>query len=195
MNSTLTNKKRQITYEELMDSHFMKHPSHSRIVHVIFSPPIVAAIILVVTTGYVKIADGDWAFALTVGALCSMYLFIKILMITPQMTGHGVGLVKKGKFSVLGLTSIAVAMFTVILFLISAITVLGYIGGFERAHQLGESMLFGFVMAMLSWRFHSYYETWYGSEYDARVQFKNKGNSDEVIEGKIKKLKKRGIIP
>jgi hypothetical protein len=60
--------------------------------------------------------------------------------------------------------------------------------------MMGVSLLFSFIMSLLSWRFHSYYANWYGSEYVARMEFKSKGNSDEVIETKIKKLKKIGII-
>jgi hypothetical protein len=34
-----------------------------------------------------------------------------------------------------------------------------------------------------------------GSEYDARMEFKNKGNSEQEIEGKIAELKNFGLIP
>lgn len=200
MNSTLSNKNRQITYEELMDSHFMKYPSHSRIVHVIFNPFIVVAIILVATTGYVKIVDGDWTFALMVGVICSMFLSMKMAMVSMQMSGHGVGMIKKGRLSVLGLPSAAVVMLVIILSLILGIIIVAYtapedgLEGFKRVKLMGISMLFGFIMSVCSWRFHSYYTIWYGSEYSARIEFKNKGNSDEEIELKVKKLKKKGII-
>lgn len=199
MNKHLTNKneKSSLTYEELMNSHFLKYPTHSRIVHVIFNPFIVAAIILVATTTYVKIVDGDWGYALMVGMICSMFLSMKMAMVAMQMNGHGVGMIKKGKLSVLGLPSAAVVMYAIILALLTTITVLSYTapgGGFERVQQLGVCMLFGFVMSVLSWRLHSYYTTWYGSEYDARMEFKNKGYSDEVVAEKLQKLKKMGVL-
>ncbi|HWC58034.1 MAG TPA: hypothetical protein VG621_03770 [Candidatus Paceibacterota bacterium] len=200
MKSTLSNKKRQITYEELMNSHFMKYPSHSRTVHILFNPFIVAAIILFVTAGYAKIMDGDWTFTIMVGLLTSMFLCMKMAMVTTQMNGHGVGMIRKGRLSVLGLPSSAVVMFAIILFLILAIITVAYtapqdgLGGFKRVQILGLSMLFGFIMSVLSWRFHSYYETWYGSEYSARMEFREKGYSNDEIEAKIKKLRKLGII-
>jgi hypothetical protein len=199
MNKHLTNKneKSSLTYEELMNSHFLKYPTHSRIVYVIFNPFIVTAIILVATTMYVKIVDGDWGYALMVGMICSMFLSMKMAMVAIQMNGHGVGMIKKRKLSVLGLPSAAVVMYAIILSLLTTITVLGYTapgGGFERVQQLGVCMLFGFVMSVLSWRLHSYYTTWYGSEYDARMEFKNKGYSDEVVAEKLQKLKKMGVL-
>lgn len=195
---TNNNEKSSTTYEKLMNSHFMKHPTHSRIVHAIFNPFIVAAIILVAVTLYIKIADGDWTFALMVGFIASMFLSMKMAMVGQMMNGHGVGIVKKGKLSVLGLPSAAVVMYTIILGLLGTITVISFTANsdvdFGRAQMFGVSMLFGFVMSILSWRLHTYYTTWYGSEYDARMEFKNKGYSDEVIDGKVKKLKEMGIL-
>ena len=186
-----------MTYEKLMNSHFLKYPTHSKIVHAIFNPFVVAAIILVATTTYVKIVDGDWMFAIMDGMICSMFLSMKMGLVAMQMSGHGVGMIKKGKLSVLGLPSAAVVMFAIILALLLTITAIGYTapgGGFERVQMLGVSMLFGFIMSVLSWRLHSYYTTWYGSEYTARMEFKGKGYSDALIEEKVDKLKKMGII-
>ena len=196
-NKQINNEKSSMTYEELMNSHFLKYPTHSKIVHAIFNPFVVASIILVATTAYVKIVDGDWVFALMVGGICSMFLSMKMAMVAMQMSGHGVGLIKKGRLSVLGLPTPAVVMFAIIFGLLLTITIIGYTapnGGFERVQMLGTSMLFGFIMSVLSWRFHSYYTMWYGSKYDAMMEFKNKGYDEETIKLKVEKLKKMGII-
>ena len=180
-NKQINNEKSSMTYEELMNSHFLKYPTHSKIVHAIFNPFVVASIILVATTAYVKIVDGDWVFALMVGGICSMFL----------------SMIKKGRLSVLGLPTPAVVMFAIIFGLLLTITIIGYTapnGGFERVQMLGTSMLFGFIMSVLSWRFHSYYTMWYGSKYDAMMEFKNKGYDEETIKLKVEKLKKMGII-
>ena len=198
MNKQLNNTElSSMTYEKLMNSHFLQHPTHSRILHTIFNPFIVAAIILIATTTYVKIADGDWTFAIMVGMICSLFLSMKMGMVSMQMHGHGVGIIKKGKLSVLGLPNAAVVVWGILLALLTAMTVMAYTapeGGFERMQILCVSLLFGFVMSVLSLRLHSYYATWYGSEYDARLEFKNKGYSDEVIADKLKKLKEMGIL-
>ncbi len=197
-NQHTKNEKSSMTYEKLMNSHFLKYPTHSAIVHAIFNPFIVAAIILVAVTTYIKIVDGDWTFALMVGFIASMFLSMKMAMVGQMMNGHGVGLRKKGKLSVLGLPSAAVVMYTIILGLLVTITAISFFSksdvDFGRAQMFGVSMLFGFVMSILSWRLHTYYTTWYGSEYEARMEFKNKGYSDEVIAAKVKKLKEMGIL-
>ncbi len=192
--------KHGITYEQLMESNFLKHPTHNEVVHAIFNPIIIAIIILVTTTTYVKITDGDWIFSLMVGFITSILMSIKLAMATMIIpAGHGVGIVKKGKLSVLGLPNSAVIMFSIILLLILALNyiTITYNYSFEtftRIRMFSLSMLFGFILSICSWRFHTYYNTWYGSEYDARLEFKNKGYDDELIENKITKLKKQGIL-
>jgi hypothetical protein len=192
--------KHGITYEQLMESNFLKHPTHSKIVHTIFNPFIIAVIILMATTTYVKIADGDWTFALMVGFIASMFMSMKIAMATMIVpAGHGVGMVKKGKLSVLGLPTPAVVMLGIIFLTILGMNYVAFsyngpLGGFERMKIFGVAMLFGFIMSICSWRFHVYYNMWYGSEYDARLEFKNKGYDDKEIESKVKQLKKQGIL-
>lgn len=193
----LTNKETGITYEKLMNSHFLRFPSHSKIVHTIFNPFMVGAIIFVAVMIYLVIADGDWMFAVMVAGICSMFMSMKIALATMQTSGHGVGIIKKGKLSVLGLPSAATGILGIILFLILAIIYVSFAAPeehFERVQMFGISMLFGFVMSLLSWRFHTYYETWYGSEYDARQEFIQKGYTEEVIKEKIALLKKKGIL-
>ncbi len=50
------------------------------------------------------------------------------------------------------------------------------------------------VLVLLTWKFHMYYETWYGSDYDARMEFKNRGYNDEQITYAIEQLYKIGIL-
>ena len=190
--------KSSLTYEELMNSHFMRHPTHSKLVHSIFNPFLIAGIILVSTITYAKVIDGDWILAIMIGMICSLFLSMKMGLVGMMMSGHGVGLVKKGKLSVLGLPSAAVVLYSIVLGLILMIVIISYTSAsgsdFKRVQIFGTSMLFGFCMSILSWRFHTYFNTWYGSEYDARMEFKNKGFSENKIEESLKKLKEIGIL-
>lgn len=80
---------------------------------------------------------------------------------------------------------------------------------FVTSRQFGPDLassaknIFGFAISASAGLIGTLY-MWYagvnewmagGSEYDARVQFKSKGDSDEIIEKKIIKLKNLGVIP
>jgi len=191
------NKNLPTIYEGLLDSFLIRCPKYNRFAYLIFNPFIVAAIIMIAITVYIKISDGDWSYAVIVGAMASMFMSMKIALVGMQMTGHGVGLIKKGRLSVLGFPNVVVVMLGMILFLLLAITIIGYTAperNFERIQLFGTSMLFGFIMSLLSWRLHTYYNTWYASEYLARMEFMSKGYSDEEIEERVKKLKEKGIL-
>lgn len=199
MTSTLkNNKNRQITYDELMNSPFMRFPSHSKIVHDIFNPLTVSLIVMITVGTTIMIIDGDGVFAIMLALICGAYAPIKILMVGNQMTGHGVGVVRNGKFSFLGLSTVATIILSILFIVIVSLNYIAFTApntqDFQRVQMFSVSMLFSFIMSLLSWRFHTYYETWYGSRYDAILEFKKKGYSDEEIEVKIKKLKKQGIV-
>jgi len=188
-----------MTYSELMKSNFFRFPGHNPIVHRIFNPFVTALIMFVAITAYVKIADGEWTFAIIVAFIASCFMSMKIALATMMIpSGHGVGMVKKGRLSVLGLPTPAVVMFGIILTIILAMNALAFSPGatldMGRMKMFSVSMLFGFILSICSWRFHTYYETWYGSEYAARMEFKAKGYGDEIIEEKIAALRERGIL-
>ncbi|MDB5188470.1 MAG: hypothetical protein JWM92_68 [Candidatus Nomurabacteria bacterium] len=202
MSSSKTkNTRSSMTYDQLMDSHFLKFPGHSKVVHTIFNPWVIMVIIVIAVAMYSLHMGHSISFAIGSAVLCGLYMQGKLLMIGMQMTGHGVGIIKKGKFSFLGLPTVAtvclLVLFTIILFLnyTAFITAPSNDPDFNRVRVLAVSLLFSFAMAMLSWRFHTYYETWYGSEYDARYEFKyRRGYSEEEVERRIKILRSKGYI-
>lgn len=198
--SSITSKKqqKQITYEELMNSHFMKFPTHSKVVHTIFSPWVVCLIIIVVVGTTTYLIDGGIDMAIMTALVAGAYVPMKIAIATMDMDGHGVGLIKKGKISLLGLPTVASVMYFILFAIVTAIIFVAFTDSsgvhFGRVQIFGIAMMCSLIMSLLSWRFHTYYETWYGSEYAARMQFKSKGYSDKVIEDKIRLLKKRNIL-
>jgi hypothetical protein len=64
----------------------------------------------------------------------------------------------------------------------------------SKASFLAIALLFSYMMSIATWRLHTYYKVWYGSEDDARFEFRSKHYSDEIVVGKIKKLKELGIL-
>jgi hypothetical protein len=187
-----------ITYEKLMKSGLMRYPNHSPIVHAIFNPFVTAVIMFVAIMAYVVLADGDWEFAVIVACLAAFFMSMKIAMVGMFLSGHGVGIIKKGKFSVLGLPTVATVILSIPFLLLVFLTYLSFTAPdaemFGRLRIFCVSFLFGFIVSLLSWRFHTYYETWYGDEYAARMEFKGKGYSDDVIEEKLQVLRNIGIL-
>ncbi len=64
----------------------------------------------------------------------------------------------------------------------------------NNLQYVGWSMAIGFVMSFVVWHYHTYYETFKGSEYDARVQLTGKGYSDEEVNIKVIQLRQTGFI-
>ncbi len=200
MNKQQNKSDKGMTYEQLMSSHLMKFPSHSKVVHTIFHPFLIALVIAISTIGYTWIKDGDPGFALIVGVI-SAYVSFKMYYASSQLTGHGVGIIKKGKFSVLGLPSILVLLYSIALLLLLGMLIISHTAEdghfpsfYARAQVFTLCALFSFVISLLSWRFHIYHETWYGSEHDARLEFQKRGLSKSDIEAKVALLKRNGII-
>lgn len=190
--------KSRMTYEKLMNSNFIKFPNHSNVVHKLFNPFVVALINFIATGMYAFLFDGDLGFAFINAFICGAYMTLKISFVSMNMTGHGVGIIKKGKLSLLGFPT-GISIFLLTLFtIILMMNIVAFTGetdmDFERVQILSASLMFSFVMIMLSWRFHSYYETWYGSEYDAKCELVKKGYGEHEIEQKIAELKRKGIL-
>ncbi len=197
-NQHTNNEKSSMTYEKLMNSHFLKYPTSNPVVYAIFNPFMTALISFVAITAYVKIVDGDWMMALITALVASAFMQMKMSLMFMNVDGHGVGISKRGKLSVMGLPNAAVVMLGILLLIILAINFIAFTADttldFARVKMFGVSMLFGYILSICSWRFHTFYDTWYGSEYNARMEFKGKGNTDEQITEKIAKLKEMGIL-
>lgn len=191
--------KSKITYEMLMN-HYVKFPNHSLLVHKLFNPYLVMLIVLCVTGITTYVLDGDFMFALIVSFLTACFLGIKMISSFNILHGHGIGIVKTGRFRVIGLPEKAFYVLLVPFVLIVILNILAFTQTSEfpsddmRLKLFAGSFLFGFIMSLLSWRFHTYYETWYGSEYDARIEFKSKGYSEDLIENSIQELYKKGVL-
>ncbi len=187
-----------MTYEQLLNAHFLKHPGHSKIVHFIFQPLVVLPTALIAVFVYSLVKTGDSELSFLIAIFAAMYPIVKFFLVGAQMTGHGVGLIKKGPLPLLGLTTVATICELLILGVIIFLVVVAYQApeslGFEKVKVFSVSLLFSFIMSMLYWRFHAYYETWYGSEYDARIEFQKKGYAAEIVEERIEELKRKGIL-
>jgi hypothetical protein len=109
-----------------------------------------------------------------------------------NMTGHGVGIVKKQKLSVWGLNNVAVIMYSIIGVLIIALLMLPTDN--KNVDAFAVSMLASYIMGLLYWRLHQYYDTWYGNEHDARLEFKQRGLTQDQISERIFDLKKKNVI-
>lgn len=197
-------KEKNITYEELMNSHFMKFPGHSKVLHYIFDPIAISIylFILISLVGYLY--GVGLGLSIFIAAVSVISVILKQSSSYHTMTGHGVGLKKKGKFSILGLSTALSIGFLII----SSLSLVMVLGSFSESFNKGMmdyqtvlnfralslSFFICTVFSLLSWRFHIYYETWYGSQYDAMIECKNKGMSVEQTEQFIENLRKAGIL-
>ncbi len=193
-------KKKIMTYEECMNF-FIKYPNHSKTLHRVFSPIVVTLTIFIGVFTLNKFFEGTTSFALLTACISTGFVFSKILLVQNMLNGHGVGIKKKGRFQVLGLTEKVFWKLLVPFILILIMNILAFMNDdlefpkdAMRFRLFVVSILFVYIMSMLCWRFHIYYETWYGDEYKARVEFKNRGDSDEEIERKIEILYKQGTL-
>ena len=194
-----------MNYEQLTNTHFIKYPSHPKWLHEIFRPFWVSMFLAAAFCTHSSFfeLEEDWLF-LWLSFFCAIMPILKIAFAQNFLLGHGVGLIKKSRFSLLGLPNwMTIIQIVLILGTGWAALKLNY-GEIKEENfnlkaililKLLFSYLFiSFLASLLSWRFHTYYETWYGSECDAKSEFENKGFSKEEIEKKINLLKKKGII-
>lgn len=101
---------------------------------------------------------------------------------------------------VLGLPVVLFIFYTVVIALLICMTVLNQgMSDFPEAQKNINVFIFnasiGVLGSLIAW--FAGIKNWMagGSEYDARMEFKNKGNSEQEIEEKIVKLKNLGLFP
>ena len=190
--SNTNTKKYGITYDELMKSPILDFPEINYFLYKLFSLTFVIlfSLFFAFAFSFYK-TKGDLFLAFFIGLL-SLTPILKMYAANCNMTGHGVGIIKKQKLSVFGLSSIAVIMYSIIGILI--ITLLVSPTDNENVDAFAVSMFVSYIMGLLYWRLHQYYDTWYGSEYDARIEFQQRGLTQDQISERIFDLKKKGVI-
>ncbi|HRH31377.1 MAG TPA: hypothetical protein PK950_01800 [Candidatus Paceibacterota bacterium] len=193
------NKPTGITYDELMNSRFLEFPGHNEALYKIFST--IGAVLIIAAA---SIASGIMlqrdAGIITLTTLFSLMLLMKMQYSFTHISGHGVGIVRKSKFSILGapkkLSISFVILFVLTLFMVS----LSFAGDFSfddtqlNFQYLSSCLFFAVIILMLNWRLYAYYTTWHGDEYAARVYFTKKGFSSSTIQECIDTLKLKGIL-
>ena len=198
MNFFNRNKSRLLTFDQLMDSQFMKHPSHSQVVHRIFNPWVTAVVIFVVSMIYVGQLDSRGNIIFIFSMLPTGFSMALYFMIISTMIGHGVQLHKlTSRWSLLGIPGALILIFPVYFVIVLSAIIYGYTSFDEQAvfgKILGLPLLFGFVMMLLSWRFHGYYVTWYAGQKGLRFYMEREGYSEEEIIERIRVLTNRGML-
>jgi hypothetical protein len=134
---------------------------------------------------------GKYLFILTLGGSLFVYAKMNVAFILCQ--GHGVFQPKK--FKIWGFTVGKLIYFSVIALLLGALLTLSYkthglpVQDTLNMRYVPISLTVAFVLSLVLWRFYWYDKTYYCSEYDARLGFRQTNYSSENIETKIKKLK------
>jgi uncharacterized membrane protein len=193
------NKATGITYDELMNSRFLEFPSHSEFMYKLCRLPVLCALLILgsVTTGILIEVP---TIIVVMTTLFSLLVIAKSQISFFYMSGHGVGLIPKSKFSILGLPKMLTISYIIFIVLTFLMVVLSYFGEWNfpgtqtNFEYLSTFLLIAVILSLLSWRFNIYYLTWYGDEYQARVYFKNKGFSQQKIEEYIDRLKEKGVL-
>ena len=197
MNRYSNNKKYVASYEELLNSKQVKFPGYNKTLYTLCSPSVAFAVILVIVTAIAKIVYGEWGFAFASAVFSSMFIVLEVATLG-EMSGHGVGVIKKERTTILGLPATifmaysSIICLIVLLMLVSFFTEMSMV--ISKATFLVIALLFSYMMSIATWRLHTYYKVWYGSEDDARLEFRSKHYSDEIVVGKIMKLKELGIL-
>lgn len=134
-----------------------------------------------------------------VNALIALKFFGGIYLCYSQVTGWGVGLVE-GRL-IQGLPWGHWVGYLLVIAIAALLAVLGGslsgdIGDSTSANiiSVGRSMSSGAIISILYWIFVMKEQNRLGSEYDARVEYTDKGLSSEAIEAKIKDLRRQGLI-
>lgn len=97
----------------------------------------------------------------------------------------------------LGIPGALVLVFPVYFVLILSMTIHGYASSGDEAlysKALGTPLLFGFLMMLLCWRFHGYYETWYADQESLRFYLESEGYAEEEINERIRVLRNKGML-
>lgn len=192
-----------MNYEQLMNSHLVNHPSNPKWLHELFRPLWVALFLIVAFIGTSIFLEVDKGLGIFASLIFGGYVLVK-LSFFQMISGHGVGRVKKGAFSFLGLPMM-VSVIMLLLLLMSVVMIASTFTVEFREAFFPETILnlrvvswyffISIIASLLCWRFHIYYETWYGDEYEARREFEEKGIDNEEIERRISLMRKKGILP
>ncbi|MBP7832089.1 MAG: hypothetical protein KA028_03685 [Candidatus Pacebacteria bacterium] len=188
-----------ITYEELMNSRFIEFPAHNAFLFNLLQPIVLCSIIIV---GSIIAAIAYNVNATLAALVIVLAVMIQIRMqgMYYRMSGHGVGLRPKPKFSIMRLSTRLSITIIVVVFFTSFLLLLTLLGNWDSAQEAVQYHYFGSVffssgiLSMLSWKYHFYYATWYGDEYKARTEFINSGMNTIQIQDNIDQLKRIGIL-
>ena len=191
-----------MTYEQAIN-HYVKFPGHSLVLHKIFNPLVSTPAIVVVMVAGAYLLNLDMYLGVFIAILAGGLFPLKLSGMFNTLIGHGVGIYERGRFRILGIPE---KMFYIIIPVPTAlIIVMIWTTGYLESSTLTESTILnyqflvgslalGFLVSLLSWRFHTYYETWYGSEYDARVSFTKSSSSENEVLKKLEVLYRNGIL-
>ena len=135
-----------------------------------------------------------------VSVAVGLFVYGKIALCYTMFTGHGVGIVQGRKLA--GLPVAFVSILSVLGALIAGFLLCTYEAEASLLPQtianlriFGWSANVGFAIALLHWFSWARAAYSQGSEYDARQELEAKGDSPEVIESKIRKLRTGGVLP
>ena len=184
----------------------LKFPDHSPLVHKLFNPYYIALFLAVVSIVVLYWAKYD-TFGIGFMTLFTLVVYVKQVAVQYLFTGHGVRIRKDPKKTIifgLPIRNFIFLLIPVILSLVilalSIYSIINVEQGLYLFGSLAKTIAFptllviSCVLVLLTWKFHMYYETWYGSDYDARMEFKKRGYNDEEITYAIEQLYKIGIL-
>ncbi len=184
-----------MTYDSLMN-HFVNYPNHPEWLHKLFSPLTVMFISasLFIFLSYVVFDAGLWISI--VFAIVMLYVYSRTISAMYNMSGHGVGLNPKRTSKVRKILIVGLIILSILISIV-------LIGGFYGYDKYGNILLvllpgalaLSLIGSILIWKYHMYFVTWYGSEYDARIEYKSLGVSEQDIDIAIKNLREKGILP
>lgn len=141
----------------------------------------------------------DWFMSGYIALTCYLTVTFMDYVVFMNLTGHGVGMMKKSKIPVLKLPLIAIQI-TGVMFLVLCLLMLSV---FNESHTrpteseiFVSSVMYAFLCSFFVWRFHTYYDTWYEDINTAanEVIRKNRGISKQALNSKLLRLVEEGII-
>lgn len=155
-----------------------------------FSSAILLALAGAITIS--KLIHAEWDMAMISGFI-AMLVMVKFEVVHQQMLGHGTVIKKIRKIGRL-------PIFTAVFFVIVVGICLIIINGATQAtsfsprtvanlQSLAIGALVGAIVGLVRWYLGAYSETFYGSPYDATMQYLAQGLTPEEVEEKMKHLK------
>ncbi|MDE1925505.1 MAG: hypothetical protein KGH79_05045 [Patescibacteria group bacterium] len=153
---------------------------------------VVAAVCAALLTGWLTLGELNAVVWISVGF--AGYAAVQLLSSNLMPTGHGVG----GKRHVLGMP---IALFAGYLVVLALALFIGLVNDpmllsvtNANFRVLGLSICYGWAAALVDWYVFSYSDTYYVSEYAARMMLKERGASKEEIERVLAELRTKGIL-